>query len=169
MGLDVAVKRSRAAITLETCRSGRYALLRADFALGNGSRSRRRLRLELKHQPPPAEVRAIAGMCEQGSCPQAAEQENTFAFAVVRTPATGKDFKPSRRLSETTDPQSVSALRVAFLSAEITKRQVRSKPVTARPGEAAADRRNRVILSVPNWNDNHGAGDADTVRRDIRN
>ena len=54
------------------------------------------------------------------------------------------------------------------MGAEVTKRQVRSKPVTARPGEAAADQRNRVILRVPNWNDNHGAGDADAVRRDIR-
>jgi len=51
---------------------------------------------------------------------------------MVRRPATGKDFKPSWRLSGPTGPRSVSAFRVAFLVAEVTERQLQSKRATPR-------------------------------------
>ena len=70
--------------------------------------------------------------CEQGSRPRTVRQQNTFAFAMVRRPATGKDFEPSWRLSEPTGPRSVSAFRVAFLPAEVTEWRLRSKPATPR-------------------------------------
>lgn len=69
---------------------------------------------------------------DQGSRPQAARQENTFAFTTVRKPATANDFEPSWHLSKTAAPRSVSAFGLAFLSAEVTKQQLRSKPATPR-------------------------------------
>lgn len=59
--------------------------------------------------------------CEQGSRSRAVKQENAFAFAMVRKPATGKYFEPSWRLSETIGPRCMSAFRVAVLRAGVTK------------------------------------------------
>ncbi len=40
-----------------------------------------------------------------------------------RNPGNGRESQPSRRLSETTGQRSVSAFRVAFLTAEVTERR----------------------------------------------
>lgn len=66
---------------------------------------------------------------------------------MCRNPSNGKEFKPSRRVSETTGQRSVSAFRVAFLSVQVTKRQARSKRagnvshLAHRKGVAASDGR----------------------------
>ena len=74
--------------------------------------------------------------CETSQLPQGSGND-----LVLRTPFPARrspreEFEPSRRLSETTGQRSVSAFRVAFQSAEVTRRQVRGK----RPGRLFAPR-----------------------------
>ena len=77
------------------------------------------------HQQP-----AEASVCELPSYGQS-DKASTAASTIWRKPYNDKGFKPSWRLSETTGQRSVSALRVAFLRAQVTERRERSKSARA--------------------------------------
>ncbi len=80
------------------------------------------------------------GRCVLPPALRAVNQSKHLRNPICRNPGNGKEFEPSRRLSETTRQRSVSAFRVAFLGAQVTERRAPSKRATA-----------RFTLRAPRW------------------